>query len=143
MKKLICVAVAYAAVSLGTGQAWGQNPYVPTAPQQNYYYRPNVPLQRPTVSPYIGLLRNNRSNMGLNYFSIVRPEIQMRDALGRQQAEQQRLAQETLQLQQQQQRAFDPYTQPGGDPITGASRTMPPTGHPTSLMNLQGRFLTR
>lgn len=117
----------------------------PQLPQpQNYVYRPQTNnLQQPTTSPYLGLLRRG-STMGLNYYSIVRPEIQVRDALTRQQAEQDRLAQETRLLQQQQnQLTIDPYTQAGANPITGASRTMPPTGHSTSLLNLQGRFLTR
>ncbi|MCE9555894.1 MAG: hypothetical protein K8T91_21300 [Planctomycetes bacterium] len=117
----------------------------PQLPQQqnNFVYRPQPNLQQPTTSPYLGLLRRG-STMGLNYYSIVRPEIQMRDALTRQQAEQDRLAQENRLLQQQQKSlTMDPRTQPGADPITGASRTMPPTGHSTSLLNLQGRFMTR
>lgn len=112
--------------------------------QQNFVYRPQPNnLQQPTTSPYLGLLRRG-SSIGMNYFSLVRPEIQTRDTLTRQQAEQDRLAQQTRQLQQEQSRLMiDPRTQPGADPMTGASRTMPPTGHATSLMNLQGRFMTR
>src|SRR5262245_46034558 len=94
------------------GQIPNSNPYVQPLPQagnglnssnyvrpqlpaqQNYVYRPQPNLQQPTTSPYLGLLRRG-STMGLNYYSIVRPEIQVRDALTRQQAEQNRLAQDT------------------------------------------------
>jgi len=116
------------------------------APQQNFVYRPrpNV-LQQPTVSPYIGLLRRGTGtgNMGLNYYSIVRPEIQMRDTLNRQQREQDRLARENQLLQQQQRMILDPATQAGANPMTGASRNIRPTGHSTMLLNTQGRFGTR
>lgn len=114
--------------------------------QQNFVYRPrpNV-LQQPTVSPYIGLLRrgSGTGNIGLNYYSVVRPEIQMRESLNRQQQEQDRLARENQLLQQQQRMMIDPATQAGANPLTGASRTIRPTGHSTSLLNLQGRFGTR
>jgi len=151
---LIPVTVPLAGALLAGVLAWGgagiavgqeSNNFVRSqpSPSQNFVRPQSSPLQRPTTSPYLGLLRRGTS-MGLNYYSIVRPEVQMRDALTRQQAEQERLAQETRRLQQEQKRMMiDPNTQPGANPITGASRTMRPTGHSTSLMNLQGRFMTR
>jgi len=146
MRHLILLVLPLGMTAAGAADLWGQGFVRQAPPQQNYVYRaqPNV-LQQPKVSPYIGLLRrgNGTGNLGLNYFSIVRPEIQMRETLDRQQAEQNRLAQENLLLQQRQQMMIDPATQLGANPITGAARTIRPTGHATSRMNLQGRFGTR
>ena len=41
--------------------------------------------RRPTITPYLNLLNRQRdSDLGLQYFGIVRPEIQMRSAINSQ-----------------------------------------------------------
>lgn len=39
------------------------------------------PATRPTTSPYLNLLRNNGGIPAVNYYGLVRPELQMRNNL--------------------------------------------------------------
>lgn len=139
----VVAALSVAASFVLPGEAKAQY-----SPQQGYIYRsPNDTLQRPTTSPYLNLLRNNGQSMGLNYYNQVRPQIMTQNNLEQQQAGQQRLDEETnrLQVQQQEDRKLllNPFTGRGGDPLTGATRQIRTTGHPTAVLNTRGRFLTR
>ena len=78
-------------------------------------YPYNNPYNRPYVSPYINLLRGG-TTAGINYYGIVRPEVDFRTGIN--------------QLQQQ--------TQLNQQLITGlASTTLgpPTTGHPVGFQN--------
>jgi hypothetical protein len=81
----------------------------------------NVVPNRPTVSPYLNLLNPTGSGTS-NYFTTVRPQIQAREELIRQQAQ-------ISQIQRQVQRG-----QPGGVPVRG-SQEIRATGHETTFMN--------
>jgi septation ring formation regulator EzrA len=81
----------------------------------------NVPANRPTISPYLGLL--NASNPGVsNYLTYVRPQLQAREEQLRQQAQ-------INQIQRQVQRG-----QAGGVPVRG-SQEIRGTGHETVYLN--------
>jgi hypothetical protein len=81
----------------------------------------NLPPSRPTVSPYLQLL--NQETPGIsNYFTLVRPQIEARRELTRQQLEIDR-------LQHQVNRA-----RPAGLPVQG-SKEIRGTGHETVFMN--------
>jgi hypothetical protein len=81
----------------------------------------NTGVLRPSVSPYLNL--TNQRNSGIsNYFTLVRPQIQAREALVRQQAQ-------ISQVQRQVQRG-----QPGGVPVRG-SPEIRGTGHETAFFN--------
>ena len=81
----------------------------------------DMPSIRPSVSPYLNLLRNSGGGVS-NYYTLVRPQIQAREALMRQQAQ-------INQVQRQVQRG-----QPGGVPVRG-SQEIRGTGHETAYMN--------
>jgi hypothetical protein len=81
----------------------------------------NVPYSRPTVSPYLYLLR--RGSLSENYFSLTRPQIQFQN-------ETRRLQQEITQTRQETAQDF-------------ARRDLPATGHTTSFLNLGSYFLNR
>jgi hypothetical protein len=81
----------------------------------------DMPSIRPSVSPYLNLLRNTGGGTS-NYFTLVRPQLQAREALQRQQAQ-------INQVQRQAQRG-----QPGGVPVRG-SQEIRGTGHETAFMN--------
>jgi hypothetical protein len=72
----------------------------------------------PPVSPYINLLRRG-SPAAVNYYGIVRPEIQFENALGNLQQQVTTLGTETGEAG------------PGG---------LPPTGHPVQFMNYSHYF---
>jgi hypothetical protein len=76
---------------------------------------------RPTVSPYLNLLRNTSGGIS-NYHTLVRPQIQARETMLRQQAQ-------INQVQRQAQRG-----QPGGVPVRG-SQEIRGTGHETAYLN--------
>jgi len=84
--------------------AQGPGPYV--RPQTN-------PYARPAFSPYLNLLNNN-NNPAVNYYGLVRPEIDTRNSL--------------LQLQQQ------INTLPTTPGVTEPG-SLPVTGHPTQFLN--------
>ena|SRR5438067_1577611 len=77
-------AVAVAVVALGAGRAWGQPPL-------------------PGYSPYLNLARPG--NAGVNYYGLVRPQVEVRNDL-------QQLQRNTTRLQAD-------VTQMGGDLSTG------------------------
>ena len=111
----------------------------PTA-RGEYFYR------RPAVSPYLNLLRRDgQGGLGnLNYQTLVRPQLRAQEALRRQQLENRRLQQQTDSLDRRQQSLqLDPFSQPAGNQITGASRGIRPTGHTTSRMNTLHYFRGR
>ena len=78
-------------------------------------------MQRPTVSPYLNLARGG--SPGLNYYNLVRPQTEFRDAV-------QRLQQEQATNQQN---------------ISGldAALTMPGTGHATRFMDYSRYFMSQ
>lgn len=87
------------------------------------YNRPSGPgIQRPTVSPYLNLYRRGNS-AAFNYYTLVRPELEIRSSVG--------------QLQQQ--------VTVGQQAIADLTATQPvaPTGHQTEVMNYPRYFLTR
>lgn len=65
---------------------WGISLLVLVGNSPSALAQPMVPggMQRPSVSPYINLLRGNSgiNNAALNYFGIVRPEQQFRQQAG-------------------------------------------------------------
>jgi len=84
-----------------------------------------TPARRPTVSPYLNLLRGNGRSTAFNYFRGVRPENEFRDA-------DQGLNQSVQRLQGQiieQQRLLQ-------DQASGLT----PSGHQTSFLNLGTYF---
>jgi hypothetical protein len=77
--------------------------------------------RRPTVSPYINLIRRGGSTITGNYYGIVRPEIEARRT--------------ALNLQQQ--------IQSNRQAISQATTAEPPaTGHPAYFMNHSSYFMT-
>jgi hypothetical protein len=81
---------------------------------------------RPTVSPYINLLRNNNNNsfafnQGINYFGIVRPEFNIQNSL--------------LQLDQQ-------VTANQQAIALGDNTPLQATGHPVNFLNHRRYFMT-
>ncbi len=95
---------------------------------QGYYNRfgspyprtPGVPFQRPTVSPYLNLF-NGGNSPAINYYGIVRPQIDFRNSL--------------MQLQQQ----LAMGDQSMAD--MASSMTMLTTGHPSLFMSHRRYFL--
>jgi hypothetical protein len=85
-------------------RAQGPGPYV--RPQTN-------PYARPVFSPYLNLL-NGATNPAINYYGLVRPEIDFRSS-----------------LQQLQQQVNTLPTTPGVSEATG----LPATGHATQFLN--------
>jgi hypothetical protein len=86
------------------GVAQGPAPYV--RPQTN-------PYARPVFSPYLNLLNGN-TNPAINYYGLVRPEIDFRNS-----------------LQQLQQQVNTLPTTPGVPDVAG----LPVTGHTTQFLN--------
>jgi hypothetical protein len=80
-----------------------------------------VPTQSPTVSPYLNLARPGAP--ALNYYNLVRPQTEFRDAV-------QRLRQDVTSSQQ---------TVAEVD----AALTLPGTGHATRFMDYSQYFLSR
>src|SRR5438067_3804138 len=85
---------------------------VPGARAQFNPYRPGSPAGRPPVSPYLNLARPG--NSALNYYNLVRPEFEFRNAY--------------QSLQQQLNRQETALSQVAAD-------ALPTTGHTTSFLN--------
>jgi hypothetical protein len=79
-----------------------------------------APYSRPTVSPYVNLLRGGSA--GINYYGIVRPELETRSSI-------QQLQRQVGQTQAEVTQA----TTPSG---------LPTTGHPTVFFNYSHYFGT-
>src|SRR5262245_48744940 len=63
---------------LASGQTFGQG-YIP-GPGMSPYQRPLAPYQRPAVSPYLNLL-NRGAPAAINYYGLVRPQMEFRNSL--------------------------------------------------------------
>jgi hypothetical protein len=81
-------------------------------------------LPPPAFSPYLNLARNG--SFGLNYFGLVRPQIEARRAIF------------GLENQVQANRAAIANVQSG---LAGGEFNLPATGHPTMFLNTGGYFL--
>ncbi len=108
--RLTCILVGMGLVAALPGYARAQLPF-----------SNSIPL-RPAVSPYLNLVTGNNNNGVSNYLTQVRPQIEAREQLIRQQAQ-------INQVQRQVQRG-----QPGGVPVRG-SQEIRGTGHETAYMN--------
>lgn len=102
-------------LSVGGGTASAQPPGPPPVPGGGTYSRP------PAFSPYLNLLRAGGSP-ALNYYGLVRPEMQFRDSI-------QNLSNSVSQNQQ------------AIGNIMATGNALPATGHPTQFMNLGGYFM--
>jgi hypothetical protein len=117
--KLLLAILVVGLVSVPVARAYAQRGG-PTA-RRATRYRP----ARPTMSPYLNLLRDNSSTLS-NYYSFVRPEQRQRainregQATVRQQANALRMVQNDVQLGQAPIRT----TGKGGGHMTGGSRFM-------------------
>ena len=111
MKLSWIVAGCAVAVGLSAGAAHAQ----PPVPGGGGYSRP------PAFSPYLNLIRGGGSP-ALNYYGIVRPQVQAREAILN-------LSNEVNQNQQ----AIGNLAAGGGE--------LPVTGHMTQFMNLGGFFM--
>lgn len=103
--RVTTLAAACLGVFLASGQAGAQS----------------TPYQRSPVSPYINLTQRGTSP-GINYYGIVRPELEIRGSI--RQLEQ-RQAQTSQDIATQQQ-----------------TSALPPTGHPAYFMNESTFFMT-
>jgi hypothetical protein len=112
-------AALLASTVLGVGTLLAQAPqggYAPPPPPGGAYYsRP------PAFSPYLNLLRGGGSAT-LNYYGLVRPEMQFRQSI-------QNLSGDVAMNQQ--------MLGTLGTEVIG----LPSTGHPTQFMNLGGYFM--
>lgn len=138
----VCVVTTTASAQYRDSRSPG-NQYVPT----------------PSVSPYMELLRGG-AGPALNFETLVRPQIELRDQQQNQRVEQDRILQRQQQINQQQQQQVqalqqqqfirNPFTLPLADPLTGAAQSIRPTGqgrpisysraitgHPSSRLRLQ------
>ena len=122
MKRFWCGSIAaflsYSVLGAGTLHAQPQRPGgfgPPPPPGGAFNSRP------PAFSPYLNLLRGGGSTT-LNYYGLVRPELQFRQSL-------QNLSADVAMNQQM-----------IGN-IDSALMGLPSTGHPTQFMNLGGYFM--
>jgi hypothetical protein len=106
MRRLIVTALAGLGVwaAVAGGEARAQPPYT-----------------RPAVSPYLNLLRRG-SSPAINYYDLVRPQVEFRNSIQRLQQQQTDLSQDVAAGQQ----ALPPLT----------------TGHPAEVMNYGPYFMT-
>jgi hypothetical protein len=116
MKRLTLTAAASFTLlaSLAGGRADAQVgfPYVPPATN---------PFGRPVVSPYVNLARPG--NLGINYFGLVRPQLQATTAINQLQTQYAVLDQQLV-----------------TDPALGAYGTPLVSGHPSAFLNHYGYF---
>jgi hypothetical protein len=92
--------------------------WAPGAQAQGGYARPAIsPGSRPTVSPYLNIVR--QGNPALNYYNLVRPEFEFRNAY---QGLQQQVTRQTTAIDQMD------------------ASLLPATGHSTSFMNYSHYF---
>jgi hypothetical protein len=114
MKRILCSGCGVLGLwlVLTAEPSWAQVPYA----------RPGAyPTVRPTFSPYLNLLRGGSPT--LNYYGLVRPEVDFRNSLG--------------QLQQQVANNQQALTEgEGATPVAA-------TGHPTNFLNYSRYFLNR
>ena len=110
------VAVALGVVTCSSAQAQVSN----SAFVNNYI------LRRPTVSPYLNLLRRDGFSGVTNYQTLVRPQLEQREFARIQQAELSRVQQQ-LSVQQ---RSIESVQQQRAQRVFS-------TGHQTRFMNLQ------
>ena len=92
----------------------------------NSGYVTNYILNRPTVSPYLNLIRRDGFGGVTNYQTLVRPQLEAREFARNQQAELSRVQQQLA----VQQRSLDTVERPRAQRVFT-------TGHPTRFMNLQ------
>lgn len=85
---------------------------------QGFSRYPTNPANRPAVSPYINLIRGG-STAGVNYYGLVRPEVDFRNAI------------------QQNQQQIAANQQSISDIVVGPTAT----GHPARYMTHWGYFL--
>jgi hypothetical protein len=107
-------ALTALAFVLAAGAVYAQAPIVPLAPTQ--------PYSPPVLSPYLNLL--NRGNPAINYYGIVRPEVQDQQQLQRLQFG---LARTTAEVEAA---------------TTTAAPGLPTTGHTVSFMTHASYFNT-
>src|SRR5262245_9381310 len=115
MKRFAYVPLAWLGLCMLQGnaaQVWAQNPY-------GGGWRPNA---RPTVSPYLNLLRGGSS--ALNYYNLVRPITTFQNSI--------------QQLQQQANMDQQAISSLQSAPVQGP----PPTGHPVGFQTHTRYFLT-
>ncbi len=108
-----CLAASFALVLTLGPAAWAQYPNPKKAP----------PPQRPTISPYVNLLRRGNST-AFNYYTLVRPELEFRSQFAQQGAA-------IYQLR------GDVQAQANAASATNEQR---PTGHATSFLNYSHYF---
>jgi hypothetical protein len=89
------------------------------APYQPRLFAPVQPQTRPTYSPYLNLARPG--NAAVNYYGLVRPELEFRAAIGSMRQQLGTLAQEVAAPE---------------EPLT-----MPATGHPVQFLNYSRYFM--
>lgn len=80
------------------------------------------PFVRPAISPYLNLFRSG--NPAVNYYGLVRPQVQFQNSL------------QQLQQQEQPFATFGFYQQPG-------VATLPTTGHATRFFNTSHYFFNQ
>ena len=88
------------------------------------------PLQRPTVSPYLNLLRGTSEGALPNYYTLVRPQLQQRAAALQQQASINQLQRQVNSL-------------PRRDRLSGVSGEIRTTGHTTLFQNYSHYYQRR
>jgi hypothetical protein len=110
----LCAVVASLALGAGELRAQPPRPGFSPPPPPGGFYRP------PPFSPYLNLLRGGTPT--LNYYGLVRPEMQLRQGL-------QNLSSDVMMNQQM-----------IGELSTGLGLPQS-TGHPTQFMNLGGYFM--
>jgi hypothetical protein len=100
------------------------------ASAQFQYFQPQTaPFYQPPVSPYLNIFRGG--NPGINYYGLVRPQVQAQQNLQQLQLQQQFQAQQQVQQAQSQQAILlSPAAQTG---------PLPTTGHP-AYFNGTNRF---
>jgi hypothetical protein len=112
MRNMAWVALACVAASLWLETATAQPPFPGSTPG---------PYTQPAVSPYLNLTRRG-SSAGVNYFGLVRPQLEFRNAY----------------RELQQQSVNNQFgTAQSSDPQTG----LPHTGHTAVFLNTGGYFL--
>src|SRR6266851_973263 len=120
MKQLMRLSLALGLLSfLLPGQVFAQG-YSPNRFGNPYSRTPGVPFQRPTVSPYLNLF-NGGNSPAINYYGIVRPQIDFRNSL----------------MIMQQQIAMGDQSMAD----MANSMTMLSTGHPSLFMSHRKYFL--
>ena len=108
--------------AIGVSALMGLLAFFSANPAQAQYPNYTNPSRKPTVSPYINLLRQG-SDPGINYYGIVRPEIAARRAI--------------VQLEDQQTTLAN---QPQEVAVPSA---LPATGHASGFLTQSKYFMTR